>query len=82
MSGSSASEKVLDVDMDAQSAGPRDVVRVNDVGSLSDLVSQGSHFNTNNDRVVATYDRGVAKASMVERLSRVFGELGRRGRRD
>jgi AraC-like DNA-binding protein len=38
-------------------------------------VSQGSHFNTSNDRVVATYDREAAKASMIERLRRVFGEL-------
>jgi AraC-like DNA-binding protein len=75
ISGSSASEKVPGVDMDVQSEGPRDSVRVNDVGCLNGLVSQGSHFNTSNDRVVATYDRGVATASMVERLRRVFGEL-------
>jgi AraC-like DNA-binding protein len=72
---SSALKKVLDLDMDAQSTGPRDVVRANDVGCLSGLVSQGSHFNTSNDRVVATYDREAAKASMIERLRRVFGEL-------
>jgi hypothetical protein len=54
---------------------PGDAVRVNDVGCLSGLVSHGSQFNICNDRVVATYDRGVARASMVERLRRVFGGL-------
>jgi AraC-like DNA-binding protein len=75
ISDSSASEKVLDVDMDAQSADPRDAGRINDAGCLDGLLSQRSHFNTSNHRAVAPYDPAVAKASMVERLRRVFGEL-------
>jgi hypothetical protein len=54
MSGSSASEKDLDVDMVAQAAGHRDAVRVDDVGCFSDLVSHASQFDISNDRVVAT----------------------------
>jgi AraC-like DNA-binding protein len=46
-----------------------------DVSCLNGSVSQRSHFSTSNDRVVATNDRGAAKASLVERLRRVFGEL-------
>jgi AraC-like DNA-binding protein len=61
--------------MDAQSAGPRDAGRINDAGCLDALLSQCRHFNTSDHRVVAPYDDGVAKASMVERLRRVFGEL-------
>jgi AraC-like DNA-binding protein len=61
--------------MDAQSADPLDAGRTNDVGCLDGLSSQRSHFDTGNHRVVAPYDHGVAKASMVERLRRVFGEL-------
>jgi hypothetical protein len=57
--------------MDAQSADPRDAGRINDAGCLDGLLSQRSHFNTSNHRVIAP----MAKASMVERLRRVFGEL-------
>jgi AraC family transcriptional regulator len=61
--------------MDAQSADPRDAGRINYAGCLDGLLSRCSQFNTSNHRIAAPHDDGVAKASMLERLRRVFGEL-------